>query len=256
MAVKHIPGVEHHWWVRAMRQKWLVELFGSVPPLIVAAVAAYRFVQDESTRTVGYWSAGAALWLLFASLIKIAHARELDKDTNAKRDHDGLRAAMLVLQASAAAACGLDPAEAKRLRVTFHRVVPPLSNAEFIEQLVPYAGGEGGGEGRKFSVRSGITGRCIRMKSPYTMHRADADAESYRKQLEEAWGYTNADAAKLSVDVMSSMAFPVLDGTGKHALGVVYLDSTEPNLFEAPDVQSAIFQACGGVANYVSERHK
>lgn len=256
MPVKHIPGVEHEWWVRAMRQKWLVELLGSVPPLIVAAVAAYRFAQEDATRTVAYWSAGAALWLLFASVIKIAHARELDKDANAKRDHDGLRAAMLVLQASAAAACGLNPAQANGLRVTFHRVVPPLDKAELIEQLVPYAGGDGGGEGRRFSVRSGITGRCIRMKSPYTMHRANTDADAYRKELEEAWGYTHADAATLSTEVMSSMAFPVLDASGKHALGVIYLDSTEPNLFEAEDVQNAIFQACGGVTTYVGERHK
>jgi hypothetical protein len=255
VAVKHIPGVEHQWWVRTMRQKWLVELVGSVPPLIVAAVASYRFAQEDATRTVGYWSAAAALWLLFASLIKIAHARELDKEANAKRDHDGLRAAMLVLQASAAAACGLDAAEATRLRVTFHRVVQPLSNPDFIEQLVPYAGGEGGGEGRKFSVRSGITGRCIRRKALYTMHRADTDTEAYRKQLEEDWGYTHADAAAVSTEIMSCMAVPVLDVKGKHALGVIYLDSVEPNLFESEDVQNVIFLACGGVTNYVSERY-
>jgi hypothetical protein len=238
-----------------MRQKWLVEFIGSVPPLVVAVIAALRFIQDKQTETVGYWSAAAAAWLFAASALKIAHARELDKDANAKRDHDGLRAAMLVLQSSAAAACGLDTANAKKLRVTFHRVVPPLDKAEWIEQVVPYAGGDGGGEGRKFSVRSGITGRCIRMKSLYAMHRANADAAAYRKELEESWGYTHADAAAISTDVMSSLAVPVLDITSKHALGVIYFDSVEPNLFEPQDVQNAIFQACGGVTNYVSERY-
>jgi hypothetical protein len=256
LAVKHIPGVEHQWWVRTMRQKWLVELVGSVPPLVVAAIAAFRFVQDDATRTVGYWSAGAAAWLFLASLVKILHTRELDKDANAKRDHDGLRAAMLVLHASAANACGLADAECNQLRVTFHRVVPPLTNAEQIEQVVPYAGGDGGGEGRTLSVRSGITGRCIRTKQLYTMHRPDGDVATYKQQLEADWGYTQADANKLSTDKMSFMAVPVLDGTGKHALGVIYLDCVQPNMFESPEVQDDIFRMCGGVTQYVSERYR
>lgn len=255
MSVKHIPGVEHEWWVRAMRQKWLVELVSSVPPLLVAAIAAYRFLQGDATHTEGYLSAGAAGWLFIASLLRIAHTRELDKDANAKRDHDGLRAAMLVLHASAGHACGLDPANLQHLRVTFHRVVPPLDNPEHIQQIVPYAGGDGGGEGRTFSVRSGITGRCIRTKQLYTMHRTDEDVGTYRQQLASDWGYTPADAAKVSADKMSSMAVPVLDVSGRHALGVIYFDSVQPNIFESAEVQTAIFQACGGVTEYVSERY-
>ena len=238
-----------------MRQKWPVELVSSVPPLAVACIAAFRFFQDAATYTLGYWSASAALWLFLASLIKILHTRELDKDTNAKRDHDGLRAAMLVLHASTAHACGLAETDFSQLRVTFHRVVPPLTNAEQIEQIVPYVGGEGGGEGRTLSVRSGITGRCIRTKQLYIMHRPDDNVITYKQQLEADWGYTHADVNKLSTDRMSFMAVPILDATGKQALGVVYLDCGQPKFFESLEIQNVIFQACGGVTQYVSERY-
>ncbi len=255
MAVKHIPGVEHEWWMKVLRQKWLIELVGAVPPLIVAAIGAYQLHQSPATATLGYWAGGAAGWLLLAALLKTMHARELDKDALAKRDHDGLKAAMFVVHACAGKACGLDPNRPEDIRVTFHGVVPPLDNPQHIEQLVPYAGGDGGGEGRRFSVRSGITGRCIRTKQLYTMHRPDDDVDTYRQQLEADWGYTHADVVNLSTDKMSCMAVPVLDASGKHALGVIYLDSVHQNLFESEDAQDAIFRACGGVAKYVSERY-
>ena len=162
---------------------------------------------------------------------------------------------MCVVHASVAHACKIEPSNSQDVRVTFHRVVPPLENAEHIQQLVPYAGGEGGGEGRLFSVRSGITGRCIRTKQLYTMHRPDDDVDTYLQQLEAEWGYTHADVVKLSSDKMSCMAVPVLDSKGTHALGVIYIDSVQPNLFEDVDVQNSIFRACGGVTSYVNERY-
>lgn len=255
MTIKHIPGVEYEWWIRLLRQKWLFELFASVPPLIIACIGAARLFQDAGQQTFAYWAVGAALWLFFGSVLKIAHAREMDKDANAKKDHDGLRAAMCVVHASASHACGLVPGDASAIRVTFHSVAPPLDNPQHIEQIVPYVGGDGGGVGRRFSVRSGITGRCIRTKQPYTMHRPDNDIESYRRELAADWGYTNADVVKLSTDKMSCMAIPVLDLSGRHALGVIYFDSDKSNLFESIDVQNAMFGACGGVAKYVSERY-
>lgn len=247
--------MEYEWWKRLFRKKWPFELFGSVPPLLVALLGAAKLLQESPINTLGYYAAGAAIWLLVASILKIVHTRELDKDANAKRDHDGLKAAMSVVQASTIHACNLDPASSNDVRVTFHRVVPPLDNPQHIEQLIPYAGGDGGGEGRKFSVRSGITGRCIRTKELYIMHRPDNDVASYQRQLEADWGYTQSDVKKLSTDKLSYMVVPVLDASGKHALGVIYIDSVHINLFETEEARNAIFQACVGVTKYVSERY-
>lgn len=253
MTIKHIPGVDRPNW---LNKKWLVEAVGSIPPLVVAGIAAYRFWLQPDTTSLGYLSAGAVLWLLIASVVKVAHAREQDREASAKRDHDGLKAALLVLQASAGNVCGLDPQDKEAsLRITFHRVVPPLDDAQLIEQIVPYVGGAGGGEGRKFSIRSGITGLCIRTKQPHTMHRQDENLDSYRRALEAEWSYTRADAARLSTGCMSSMAIPVLDDSGHHALGVIYLDAKARSLFTDQAVQSAILEACAGVTRYVSERY-
>jgi hypothetical protein len=252
---KHIPGVERTAWRRLMRQKWLVESISSVPPLLVASIGAYRLVQDTATQSIGYWSAFAAVWLLLASFVKVANAREVDHEADSKLDHDGLKAAMFVLHAGAGQVCGLNPANIDDLRVTFHRVVEPINNPKEIEQLVPYAGGGGGGAGRRFSVRSGITGRCIRTKQLYTMHRPDDNAEAYRAALGADWGYTQVEANQISIDKLSCMAVPVLDSSGKFALGVIYLDSKQPSLFESTEVQTAILESCAGVARYVTERY-
>lgn len=87
------------------------------------------------------------------------------------------------------------------------------------------------------------------------MHRNDLDEKAYRQMLEADWSYTNGEAAKLSADTMSCMAVPVLDVTGKHALGVIYLDSKQPNLFDNEDMQNGIFESSAGVTRYVSERY-
>ena len=252
MGKGHIPGVRSAGWIR---KKWMVELAGSVPPLVIAAIAAYRLFADPTTRDLGYYAAAAAAWLVLASIIKIVHAAVQDKDNDAARDHDGLRAALWVLRAAAGRSCKLAPDNSKdALRVTFHRVVPPLDNPQEIEQIVPYIGGEGG-SGRKFKIGSGITGKCIRTKDVLTMHRTQDDVMSYRKDLAADWGYTDKEAAMLSADRFSMMAVPVMNASGNHALGVIYLDGKQKDLFASDDVQGAIIEACAGVTSYVSERY-
>lgn len=255
MSIKHIPGVELRIWLKVLHQKWLVELIGSFPPVIVAGIGVWQLAQNKATISLGYWAAGAAVWLVIASFFKIVQAMDVDRNANSKQDFDGLKAAMFVVHANVTRACGLSQDQNADVRVTFHRVVPPLNDPHSIEQLVPYAGGEGGGEGRKFSVRSGITGKCIRRKEPYTMHRGNEEDTVYQQELMAEYGYTFSDVKKLSSDKKSCMAVPVLDASGKHALGVVYFDSVHSNQFVSPDVQDAIVVACGGVAKYVSERY-
>lgn len=253
MTPKHIPGTAKPKWIS---KKWLVELLAGIPPFGLALVGGIRLVQDPATERLGNWSLGLALLLLIAFIVKIAHARYLDKETAAKLDHDGLRGAIFVLHAAACELCGIDPNEANDdLRVTFHRVVPPLNEPLEIEQIVPYVGGKGGGSGRKNSVRAGLTGRCIRMKEPLTMHRETVDEARYRAELAADWGYTEAEARAVMPDRMSFMAVPVLDRSKQHALGVIYIDAKRQNSFVDAAVRSSLIQACGGVTRYVSERY-
>jgi len=163
---KHLPGVQK---TGFLHKKVPVEIVGGLPPLVVAGVSAYKFFLEPATVPLGWLSVAAAIWLIGATILKILNAREQDREAASKRDHEGLRAALWVLHSAASHACNLGPTVMEQqLRVTFHRVVPPLEKPEKIEQLTPYVGGANSGAGREFSVRSGITGKAIREKSVYT----------------------------------------------------------------------------------------
>lgn len=240
--------------------KTATESLGSGAPAIAAIVTAVRLVQEPSTRIFGYISAAAALWLIVAAFFKILAANSLDKKEKEaiERTHEGLRAVLFALHSIVAHEAGFPPETANsKLRVTFHRVVPPLETSTEIQQLVDYVGGpREGGRGRKFSIRSGIAGKAARTRSPYTQSRQGQDIAAFEAELREHWGYTEVDSRNISRESFAWMAVPICDASGQHALGVVYLDSTEKDAFALPAVRDAIFVACGGIAAYVGERYK
>ena len=111
------------------------------PPVIAAAVAAFNSsdLVNRSLLLVG------AVWLAVASVIKVLHAREQDKETRRNSEHDGLMGALLVLHALVAKQGSIPSGDADRkLRVAVHRVVPSIDSGkdpQEIEQIVPYVGG-------------------------------------------------------------------------------------------------------------------
>lgn len=251
--VNHIPGAPKRGFLTS---KWFVEIVSSVPPVVVSGIAAYRLWGASGTEVLGYLSGTAAAWLVVASGLKVASAYNQDKADTSAKDHRDLRAALHVLHATAAVICKLDLAEKDaKLRVTFHRVVPPVDQPEDIEQIVDYVGGSGNGSGREFSIRSGVTGKAVRERSVYAYHRVTGDDAAYKKELKESWGYTDKDLKHLTEHRLSAIAVPVIDATGSHALGVIYFDSTEKSLFREKRRQAAIVAACSGLSKYISERY-
>jgi hypothetical protein len=219
------------------------------------SVSAYRFYADETTRDVALFSGLAALWLVAASVLKIISTYLQEQSDRAGKDHRDLRAALHVLHAAVCDICKIDPATRhQRLRATFHRVVPPIDQPEHLEQIVNYIGGDANGEGRQFSIRAGVTGKASRDCSPYVYHRVAGDEKECKKELKEAWGYTEKDLKTLSLDKMSALAIPVL-GSSKQTIGVIYFDSTEKGLFKEKKRQAAIVTACGGLSQYITERY-
>jgi hypothetical protein len=254
--VKPIPGPDRTPWYFT---KAATEGLGSGAPAVAAIVGAVRLYEDPTTRLFGVVSAAAAVWLIIAALVKILAARAQDKKEAPERTHEGLRAALFALHSIVAHEAGLSTEEAKtRLRVTFHRVVPPLETAIEIQQLVDYVGGPGNGKGRgrKFSIRSGIAGKAARTGAAYAQSRVNKDIEKFEAELREHWGYTEADSRNVSRKSFAWMAVPICDASGENALGVVYLDSTEKDLFTPTPVRDAIVVTCGGIAAYVGERYK
>jgi hypothetical protein len=243
----HIPGLEKK---GLLQKKWVAELVSSGPPVLVAGVGA---TSAFSVNPIMGGALGAGVvWLLGASTWKVMHARTQDEAATQKTSHDGLVGALHVLHTAIAHVCDI---KSEDLRVTIHRVVPPLDNSESIEQIVPYVGGNGGGAGRTFSLRSGITGLSIRLGKPVAASRVSDDESAYREELKDKWGYTEKEARALSPDRRSFMAVPI---RGKHHIrGVVYLDSTKRGAFESggTGLANSVVSACSGINQYCNARY-
>ena len=249
-----IPGVDGVKWYR---KKWIIECVAALPPVLAAIAAAVKFFQDASTVTLGWVSVGGVAWLIVASVLKVLLARSQDKKDEPQERHDGLRAALHVVHATVAHACGIKPEDAeKKLRATFHVVLKPFDEPKELQQVVDYVGGDGKGVARKFSIHSGIIGKAARNRDVYAASRNGDNKEQYERELQAEWGYTAADIKKIvSMERFSWMAVPVLDKSGTHTLGVVFLDSTERGTFDGDELREAVVVACSGVTRYVDERY-
>ena len=237
---------------RWFERKLLVEAGGSVPPLLGGGVGVALASSNEAR-----WVLGLSLfWLAGFQVLKIWLANQADKKEEEDRGHDGLKAALYVLNAVVCHAWQQEGASHLKLRSTFHRVIPTLGDAaEQLEQVVPYVGGNGGGAHRKFPIRSGITGQAGRTGEIQVMERESSSEEAYRAELVSKWHYTKGDVAAISTERYSAIAIPVTDRDGQHVIGVVYLDSSEKNCFSSEQMQLAIIEGCNGIANYVGVRY-
>ena len=236
-------------------RKWFLELLASGPPAIAATAAAIKSYQLENASGVWIYLAVGLVWLVVAQIFKVIAAYRQDAKDDELHSHDGLQAALTVLHAVVYDALiqknALDPG----LRTTFHRVVPPLSEPEHLEQIVPYIGGHTTGDGRIFSISAGITGCAVREKQVLIMDRRGPSDEEYRKELIAEWHYTEATARKMTMDRFSAIAVPVKDKTGEQVLGVIFMDATRKNCFSSEDVQKLVIAATGGITKYVGKRY-
>jgi hypothetical protein len=244
---RQIPGEKK---LGLLQRKAVVELIASGPPVVAALVGALNAPAFRP------WLLGGAVWLGLASLVKVLHANHQDQEARRIGDYDGLIGALEVLHATVAHECSISDAEAHaKLRVTVHRVVPGEKNKdpEWIEQIAPYVGDGQDGSGRRFSIRSGVTGLAIRGCQPYAGARENDDEVAYIRELQAQWSYSETEAKNLSRGRYSFMAVPIR--SGQSVVGVVYLDSSERDLFSSTDVVDVIVAACGGINRYVERRY-
>lgn len=236
-------------------RKWLIELGATGPAALVAAVGAWK--SFESDRNSGAWMylVIALSMLVVIQVIKVISAYKQEAKEDELRSHDGLQAALIVLHAVVKDALTQKFSGDPGLRATFHRVVPPLSEPEQLEQIVPYVGGDCDGEGRKFPIRAGITGGAVRQKTVLIMDRQGQDDVEYKKELISAWNYTEADVKKMTMDRFSAMAIPVTTQTGDQVLGVIYIDAKRRSCFSSEDIQKLVIAATGGITQYVGVRY-
>jgi hypothetical protein len=246
-----IPGKKllEYW-----QKKWVVELFGIGPPVVAAAILAWRLFLDSGTKDLAWFAVFGVIWLLIAGWLKVRHAFDQEAKESREHEHDGLLGALHVLRGSVLGHLNLDGKKPNDLRATIHRVDKPGPNAEWLEQLLPYVGGAGGDAGRKFRTGPGVIGQAARTSSAVAWTRQNNDNEEFVSELVSVWGYTEEDARKLSADRQTSIAVPILNNKGL-SVAVVYLDSAKRDLFIVAN-RPIVFNACAGIASYIHERYK
>lgn len=252
--MQHIPGRRaDRWWHR----RWIVELLSVFPPVAVAAATGLLTLRAPGGDALGWVLVGAAGWLMIASSAKVLHARSRDEERASAEQHSGLNGALHVLYGVVRHAAGLGDGPDDHLRATIHRVVPPASPRrlpEEMEQLLPYLCRTGGGEGRTFSIRSGIIGRAARERLILTASRRGDDHEAMVAELVREWSYPEEEARALRADRRAWMAVPLVRPGDRRVVAVVYLDSDQGDVF-TPRVQEFVSAGCGGIAHFLPKTY-
>lgn len=228
-------------------------------PAIVLVIQRVFYPSAETSRSdvalavIG--SIGAVMVILIA-VVKLAQGWDKDAEESELAKHHDLRAAMHLIHGFVRHQQGFHRRDKNKLRVTIHRVIRPKKKGEspeYIEQMVNYVGGQEDGAERRFSIRSGITGKAIREKVTLVASRNNDDIEAYIQEMISEWSFTEEDARKLTLTRNSFMAVPI-KYKGEEVTGVVYLDSNDKDFF-TPEVQNQVISACGGLATFLDERY-
>jgi hypothetical protein len=236
-------------------------IFAGLPPFLTAIGGIGKGVHDREWSVVEL-GIGVLVATIIGIVFKAGQARRKDAKEAAKQSHQDLEGCLFILHASILAMRHLpyDDHNVARLRVTIHRV---LDDEDKVLQLTPYVGGGNGKQGRKFSRRSGITGRAILRGKPAAMIR-DGSFDDYVQLLVDEYHMPIEEARALSDDRFAFLAVPLKQsGTGR-VVGVVFMDSPDRTFFSDPahptdDISWAFVEdigtACAGLAPYTKLRY-
>lgn len=106
---------------------------------------------------------------------------------------------------------------------------------------------DGGGGGRRFSERKGITGKAFDEKRPLA-DNFESD-EDFRKQMVLRYNYATEELKLRKADRKSYFCYPILDENHR-VLGVMYFDSSHPNTFTLDSTiarMKMIMRACDAI---------
>lgn len=238
-----IPGVKQARWYWL---EWAMEAALVAAALIPLSVNAAEEFQKPPPH-FGWWYVAAIVLALTIGIVKVAIEVARCKKRKRKDSPQDLTACLWVLYGTVCRKCGISEEDQQTLRVTIHRL-----DGEHLEQCVPYIGGDGSGEGRRFSKRSGIIGRAVVTKQPLVGTRTNGDTNKFHDELAQVWHMPADEAKKVSQDRWSWMAVPLRGRSEPPA--VVYLDSSRPDFF-TNEIQELVVGACQGVAAFIQQRY-
>ncbi len=119
-----------------------------------------------------------------------------------------------------------------RLRVTLHRTVA-IGNETVLQQCCDYRGlmleDQESTAGRTFPTKNGLIGQAFLTRRT-VKSRTGSKSDEVRANMESL--ELEAAARPMSANVRSLIAIPVLDGSGRSVVGVVFLDSYIEGFFD------------------------
>ncbi|SRR5258708_6313315 len=120
------------------------------------------------------------------------------------------------------------PADGSSVRCTYHLPVhQKFRNRTQLAQAFDYIP-DGGGGGRRFPIEKGIIGKVYVNKGA-RCENFGSDHE-YRERMVKEYNYTASEVMERSADRRSYACYPIVDES-HNVLGLIYLDSDQPNTF-------------------------
>lgn len=236
-------------------------LFAAVPTVLAAAGGIAKGWREDSHRFVLFGIAVVVATIL-GTTFKALQSRRKDAREAAKRSPADLEAGLYTLHSAIVAMRGLpyDDHAIEKLRVTVFRLI---ESEDAVEQLVPFVGGAGGGEGTRLSARCGIVGRAVLRGKVAAMIR-DGSFDDYVQMLVEDYAMHAYEARVQADDRFAFLAVPLRRrGTGP-VVGVIYADSTDASFFSDPSAPGVdicarfvarVATACAGLGLYTELRY-
>lgn len=177
------------------------------------SLTAIAIVLSTATTTAKWWVAVPALVIVGA---KIAEYRQ------------NVRVRINIVRYQLQILLTLLPTDGSKVRCTYHCPLHyKLLNRTQLMQAFDYMP-NGGGGGRRFPIEKGIIGKVFSIKAP-RVENFTSD-EEYRTRMVTEYNYSVAEVMERTADRRSYMCYPVID-ENHHVLGLLYLDSDNPNTF-------------------------
>lgn len=205
----------------------------------------------------GVWlSWMAALFIAIHYAFKLVAAHRDGKAAIDNEKPDALFGACCVLRAAILKDFGLDNS-IDIVRVCVYRVcVRRNGKASELERVTPYScGGQPDLKlrGTLIPTTYGVVGRAARTGDPWIYNRSAENIVDHWKHMVDDFGYDLADAKTLNHTRWSYLAIPLKDGSGR-VDSVVYIDSSEKNLFTDESVSNRVAGLCEGVTHFIDSR--
>lgn len=197
-----------------------------------------QFINDKHWVLVAVFGALEAIALYASTIVSNAISREdFTKWSNVvKRAYGNLEAAHRV--------AGFSQQEGVRITLFIRH----KRRKDCLIQITPYyPTGRFGSFRRCLNVAKGIVGMCYR--TGQRQMQVVISNSDYRKELISRWGFTTAEAAKISSDKRAFLALPIIR-RDETVGAVVFLDAKSPSAFENVARVTILQRVCVAIAEW------